>query len=222
MALFFSGPWDLARLKKEAPPDVYAEVGTALLPVTRADATSASVQGGSLFVPEGAAHREAAFEFMKWAVSDRYASRLAQEMGRYPVRAALYQAPSWGDDPLLQPFLDQLKTVRPYKLEAYASADRVWDEAARHIFVPNAMSRRSCARPSTKPSRRSAPAHEAVRVERAGSRGMPDPFAERLTEAPGQRGFATRPSGSPDNTGRLDPPCVQAVAPSRWWCRRRK
>jgi ABC-type glycerol-3-phosphate transport system substrate-binding protein len=139
VALFFSGPWDIARLKQEAPPDVFAEVGTALLPVARPGATSASVQGGGgLFVPKGAAHREAAFEFMKWAVSDHYALRLAREMGRYPVRAALYNDPYFKSEPLLAPFLEQLKNARPYRLEAYADIHRIWQDAIHAAFAPNA------------------------------------------------------------------------------------
>ena len=139
VALFFSGPWDITRLKQEAPPEVYAEVGTAPLPLPAADAPSASVQGGgSLFVPKGAPNRAAAFEFMKWAVSDRYALRLAQEMGRYPVRSALYDDPYFKSEPLLKPFLEQLKNARPYKLEAFAGASSAWDSAVRSAFAPDA------------------------------------------------------------------------------------
>jgi ABC-type glycerol-3-phosphate transport system substrate-binding protein len=139
VVLFFSGPWDLTRLKQEAPPDVYAEVGTAPLPVPAAGALSASVQGGgSLFVPKGAPNRVAAFEFMKWAVSDRYALRMAQEMGRYPVRSVLYNDPYFKSEPLLLPFLEQLKTARPYKLEAFAGASQAWDSAVRGAFAPDA------------------------------------------------------------------------------------
>jgi ABC-type glycerol-3-phosphate transport system substrate-binding protein len=139
VALFFSGPWDLARLRVEAPADIYAEVGTAPLPVASAGAPSASVQGGgSLFVPRGAAQREAAFEFMKWAVADRYALRMAREMNRFPVRSALYRHPYFKDDPLLLPFFEQLQTARPYKLEAYASASGAWEEALHAAFAPDA------------------------------------------------------------------------------------
>jgi ABC-type glycerol-3-phosphate transport system substrate-binding protein len=139
VAVFFSGPWDLTRLKQEAPPEVYAEVGTALLPVVTPGAAGGSVQGGgSLFVPRGAQHREAAFELMKWATSDRYELRLAQEMGRYPVRTATYEDAFFDQDPLLVPFLEQLKTARPYRLEAYGQADRIWSEAVRAAFSPNA------------------------------------------------------------------------------------
>jgi ABC-type glycerol-3-phosphate transport system substrate-binding protein len=139
VAVFFSGPWDLTRLKNEAPPEVYAEVGTAMLPVGAENRAGGSVQGGgSLFVPRGAQNRVAAFEFMKWATSERYELRLAQEMGRYPVRSALYEKAFFAQEPLLQPFLEQLKTARPYKLEAYAEADLIWGEAVRAAFSPAA------------------------------------------------------------------------------------
>jgi ABC-type glycerol-3-phosphate transport system substrate-binding protein len=139
VAMFFSGPWDLVRLKNEAPPEVFAEIGTAPLPVATAGAPEASVQGGgSLFVPKGAAHREAAFEFMKWAVSDRYALRMTKEMGRYPVRSAVYQDPFFQNEPLLLPFLDQLKTARPYRLEAYAIASDIWSDAIHDALTPGA------------------------------------------------------------------------------------
>jgi ABC-type glycerol-3-phosphate transport system substrate-binding protein len=139
VAVFFSGPWDIARLKQEAPADVFAEVGTALLPIAQPGAPRGSVQGGGgLFVPKGAAHREAAFEFMKWAVSDRYALRMAQEMGRFPVRAALYDDPYFKTEPLLEPFLEQLKGARPYRLEAYGDLHRLWEDALRACFAPGA------------------------------------------------------------------------------------
>jgi ABC-type glycerol-3-phosphate transport system substrate-binding protein len=139
VALFFAGPFDLARLKHEAPPEVYAEVGTALLPVLEDGAASLSVLGGgSLFVPAGAEHREAGFEFMKWAIADRYALRMAQEMGRYPVRSTMYQDRSFRTEPLLLPFLEQLKTARPYKLEAYATASTIWSNAVHNVFTPGA------------------------------------------------------------------------------------
>ncbi len=144
VALFFSGPWDLARLKEEAP-QIMADVGTAPLPRgfassgTDEGTVGGSVQGGgSLFVPRGAQHREAAFELMKWAVSDKYARRLALEMGRYPVKRAQYQDPALQTDPLLQPFFAQLRQARPYQLDAYLGADNAWKAVVRSVFQPDA------------------------------------------------------------------------------------
>jgi len=136
IAMFFSGPWDLARLRTEAPA-VMQDVGTAPLPRGTGAGAGGSVQGGgSLFVPRGAQHREAAFEFMKWAVAEPYALRLALEQGRYPVKAAYYQRPELQADPLLMPFYEQLKTARPYKLEAYLRANVTWEATVRQALAP--------------------------------------------------------------------------------------
>ena len=145
VALFFSGPWDLAVLKQESP-QVMQDVGTAPLPrgfgdsAPEAEGTlGGSVQGGgSMFVPIGARHREAAFELMKWAVADPYARRLAVEMGRYPVKTAQYQDPALQNDPLLQPFFDQLTRARPYRLQAYGGADDAWKAVSAALYQPDA------------------------------------------------------------------------------------
>jgi ABC-type glycerol-3-phosphate transport system substrate-binding protein len=136
VAMFFSGPWDIARLRDEAP-NMMDDVGTAPLPRGDGPTAGGSVQGGgSLFVPRGAPNREAAFEFMKWAVSEPYAMRLALELGRYPVRTALYDNAELQSEPLLQPFYDQLKRARPYKLEAYRGANQTWMATVRTVFEP--------------------------------------------------------------------------------------
>ncbi len=134
-AMFFSGPWALKELEKANVPGLNEIVGTAPMPRGFDGRPTGSVQGGgSLFVPRGARNREAAFEFMKWASSPKYQMRLAQEMGRYPVLAELYNQPYFKNQPQLQPFLSQLNTARPYKLEAYAQADIVWEQAIAAIF----------------------------------------------------------------------------------------
>lgn len=134
IAMFFSGPWDLKVLERTAP-DVYAEVGTATLPRGFDGKTTGSVQGGgSLFVPKGAKNKELAFEFMKWAASPKYQLRLAREMGRFPVLSDLYKESYFTDQPLLKPYLEQLKTARPYKLEAYSIADLTWEQTVASVF----------------------------------------------------------------------------------------
>jgi ABC-type glycerol-3-phosphate transport system substrate-binding protein len=136
VAMFFSGPFDLARLRREAP-GMMDDVGTTVLPRGNGPIAGASVLGGgSLLVPKGAQHREAAFEFMKWMVAEPYAKRLALELGRYPVRTALYDDPDLQKDALLRPFFTQLKSARAYKLEAYDQANEVWKEAVRSLLDP--------------------------------------------------------------------------------------
>lgn len=137
VAMFFSGPWDLARLRNEAP-DLMSDVGTAPLPRGAGTTAGGSVQGGgSLVIPRGAKHREAAFEFMKWMVAPPYAKRMALEQGRFPVRTDMYNDPDLRQDPLLTAFYDQLKRARPYKLEAYRNANDTWSEIVKSAFEPN-------------------------------------------------------------------------------------
>jgi ABC-type glycerol-3-phosphate transport system substrate-binding protein len=135
IAMFFSGPWDLKEIEARGPIGLYAEVGTAPMPHGIEGKTTGSVQGGgSLFVPKGAKNREAAFEFMKWAATPKYQMRLAREMGRYPILTELYKDPFFTGQAILQPFLEQLKTAKPYRLEAYAQADITWEQSVGSIL----------------------------------------------------------------------------------------
>lgn len=126
---FISGPWDLARIKKEFP-DSYQYVGTAPIPGKQ---VSSVAGGGSLFVPKGAKNREASFELMKWFVSDKYSIRMAEEMGRHPVKGHVYEN-DFFKDPLLKPYIDTLKSAKPYYLEAYPEASSAWYKAIRAAF----------------------------------------------------------------------------------------
>lgn len=128
-ASFVSGPFDLSRIENEFP-DVYEDVGTAVIPGPEKGST---MGGGSLFVPKGSENKVAAFELMKWFISDKYAIRLAEEMGRHPVKTHLYENELY-QDPLLQPFIETLQYAKPYKLEAYPEANDAWSQAIRDIF----------------------------------------------------------------------------------------
>src|SRR5690625_4437628 len=100
---FVSGPWDLNMLESDFP-DKLETVGAAVVP---GSASGSVAGGGSLFVPKGSENKEAAFEFMKWISSEKYGLRLAEEMGRTPVRANLYDADIF-NDPLLEAFVETL------------------------------------------------------------------------------------------------------------------
>ena len=135
LALFFTGPWDLKTIQQTAAASFYAEVGTTTMPRGIDGKTTGSVQGGgSLLVPKGAKHIDAAFEFMKWATSDKYQLRLAKEMARFPVVSSLYNDRYFTDQPLLKPFLTQLATARPYNLEAFPEAELSWEKAIFSIL----------------------------------------------------------------------------------------
>ncbi len=128
-AAFVSGPFDISRIENEFP-DMYEKLGTAVIP---GDGQGSVAGGGSMFVPRGSENREASFELMKWIVSDKYGLRLAEEMGRHPVRAELYEDELY-NDPLLAPFVETLQHAEQYYLEAYPEANEAHSQAFRSVF----------------------------------------------------------------------------------------
>lgn len=132
IAMFFGTPWDIHYIQNQAPD---FPVGVTELPETPAGAGAASALGSTgLFVPRGARHRQVAFEFMKWATSDRYALPMARRLGRYPARAWLQTTPHFAGNPLLKPFLFQLDAARPYHLDAFPEVERAFADAIKAAF----------------------------------------------------------------------------------------
>jgi ABC-type glycerol-3-phosphate transport system substrate-binding protein len=130
--MFFGAPWDIHYIQAQSPN---LPVGVIQLPKTPAGTGAASALGSTgLFVPRGARHRQVAFEFMKWATSDRYALLMARRLGHYPASTWLKTAPHFAGDPLLKPFLLQLDSARPYHLDAFPEAERVFAEAIKSAF----------------------------------------------------------------------------------------
>jgi ABC-type glycerol-3-phosphate transport system substrate-binding protein len=131
VGMFYSGPWDLSGLKTNNP-EIYSKLGTVPMPNGMDGSTDGSVQGGgSLFIPKGSKNKEVTFELMKWFVSDKYASLFASEMGRNPVMTKQYENPVYKNDPLLAAFVTQLKTAKPFLLDAYPEASQAWNDLVR-------------------------------------------------------------------------------------------
>jgi ABC-type glycerol-3-phosphate transport system substrate-binding protein len=132
IAMFFGTPWDIHYIQTQSPD---FPIGVVELPETPAGAGAASALGSTgLFVPRGTQHREVAFEFMKWATSDRYALPMARRLGRYPARNWLQTTPHFAGDPLLKPFLVQLDAARPYHLDAFPEVERAFADAIKAAF----------------------------------------------------------------------------------------
>jgi ABC-type glycerol-3-phosphate transport system substrate-binding protein len=132
VAVAYTGPWDFPNIRKNAPG---LNFGVLRFPAGRDGIRRGSVQGGGgLFVPKGAAHRELAFEWMKLAVADTYAMRLAREEGRFPVRKHLYADPWFKQDPAIRTFVAALPDARPFKLDAYPQANQAFQDAVKEAF----------------------------------------------------------------------------------------
>jgi ABC-type glycerol-3-phosphate transport system substrate-binding protein len=132
ISMFFGTPWDIHYIQSQSPD---FPLGVTELPETPAGAGAASALGSTaLFVPRGARHRQTAFEFMKWATSDRYALPMARRLGHYPARAWLQTTPHFSGNPLLKPFLFQLDAARPYRLDAFPEVERAFADAIKAAF----------------------------------------------------------------------------------------
>ena len=55
-------------------------------------------------------------------------------MGRYPTRSALYQDPYLKNNQKLQPFFKQLKSARPYLIEAFPRVVNAYERAVKSSF----------------------------------------------------------------------------------------
>jgi multiple sugar transport system substrate-binding protein len=119
-ALHASGSWDLPATRRAL--DVETEVeDIVILPLPQRDpADPSTVLGGSsMFVPEGAEHRELAFELMLALTTDDVALDLAGQEGRLPARASVYEAPLFTSSPELAAFVEQLPDATVMPLIAY-------------------------------------------------------------------------------------------------------
>lgn len=132
ISMFFGTPWDIHYIQSQSPD---FPLGVTELPETPAGAGAASALGSTaLYVPRGARNRQIAFEFMKWATSDRYALPMARRLGHYPARAWLQTTPHFAGNPLLKPFLLQLDAARPYRLDAFPEVERAFADAIKAAF----------------------------------------------------------------------------------------
>jgi ABC-type glycerol-3-phosphate transport system substrate-binding protein len=132
ISMYFGESQDI-HLIQSTNPDF--PLGVAQLPKTPARDSAASVLGSSgLFVPRGAQHQEVAFEFIKWATSDRYAVSMARRLGRYPAKTWLQTSPEFTENLSLIPFFNQLNAARPYRLDLFPEAEEAFGDAIKASF----------------------------------------------------------------------------------------
>ena len=132
ISMYFGESQDI-HLIQSTNPDF--PLGVAQLPRTPARDSAASVLGSSgFFVPKGSQHQAVAFEFIKWATSDRYAVPMARRLGRYPAKTWLQTSPEFTENLSLIPFFNQLNAARPYRLDLYPQAEEAFGDAIKAAF----------------------------------------------------------------------------------------
>jgi multiple sugar transport system substrate-binding protein len=127
LAMHATGSWDLPVIARATG----GELDVAVLPLPQQDpADPHTVLGGSsLFVPVGSPNADLAFELMLRLTEDDVALRLAEEEGRLPARARVFDEPLFRSDPLVAAFVDQLPYAEVMPLIAYPEVADVFREA---------------------------------------------------------------------------------------------
>jgi arabinogalactan oligomer/maltooligosaccharide transport system substrate-binding protein len=119
-AMVLSGPWFLAEIEG-------VEFGLATLPVIE-EAGGApmrpwlTVEG--VYVSAGSAHKESAYEFAKFLVTEEAARVMALEGRQLPTNRAVYEDPAVASDPILTAFRKQLETAVP--MPNFAEMTLMW------------------------------------------------------------------------------------------------
>jgi multiple sugar transport system substrate-binding protein len=132
VAMHAGGSWDLPTM---ARADVDAD-DVEVLPLPRGDGDTATVLGGSsLFVPRGAEEPELAFELAVRLTGDEVALRLAEEEGRLPARARVFEDELFHRSPDLETFVDQLPEADVMPLIAFPQVAEAFREALEHVLA---------------------------------------------------------------------------------------
>jgi multiple sugar transport system substrate-binding protein len=127
LAMHATGSWDLPVIARATAGEL--DVAVLPLPQRDPDQPRTVLGGSSLFVPVGSPHADLAFELMLRLTEDDVALRLAEEEGRLPARAHVFDAPLFRSEPLIAAFVDQLPHAEVMPLIAYPEVADVFREA---------------------------------------------------------------------------------------------
>jgi ABC-type sugar transport system permease subunit/maltose-binding protein MalE len=136
VAMRLDSPFRIPDLKRYFPNLDYA---VAPVPTSRDRVNE--VVGNSLVIPRGSKHKEAAWEFIKYASTKEQLLAVCAQSGRLPARISAAMDPSYLNDPLLGPFVRELPygksiPVVPGYLEMQDALDRQIELAMNHKKCP--------------------------------------------------------------------------------------
>lgn len=109
---YVSGPWNIREFKKLQPKALEGQWGTAALPGP--DGPGAGIAGGtSLVIFRSSQQKEASWKLIEFLSRPAIQERFHSIIGDLPPRRSTWEYPSLANDPLAQPFRDQLERVKP-------------------------------------------------------------------------------------------------------------
>ncbi|MEN6372723.1 MAG: extracellular solute-binding protein [Armatimonadota bacterium] len=107
VAMRVDSPFRIPALLKYFPN---LDIGVAAAPYSKVRAVE--VVGNSLVIPKGSRHKEAAWEFIKFASTRKQSLGICKVAGRIPARISAATWPEFYNNPLVKPFVDQIKYGR--------------------------------------------------------------------------------------------------------------
>lgn len=109
---YLSGPWNIREFKKLQPKELEGKWGTAALPGP--EGLGAGIAGGtSLVISRSSQQKEASWKLIEFLSRPAIQERFHSIIGDLPPRRSTWEFASLANDPLAQPFRDQLERVRP-------------------------------------------------------------------------------------------------------------
>lgn len=136
VAMRLDSPFRIPDLKRYFPN---LEYGVTSVPSSRDHVIE--VVGNSLVIPRGSRHKEAAWEFIKFASTKEQLLAVCAQSGRLPARISAAMDPSYTNDPLLGPYVRELPYGRsipvvPGYIEMQDALDRQIELAFKHKKTP--------------------------------------------------------------------------------------
>lgn len=132
VAMRLDSPFRIPDLRRYFPK---LEYGVTAVPTSRDHVIE--VVGNSLVIPRGSRHKEAAWQFIKFATTKPELLKVCASSGRLPALIEAANDPSYTSDPLLGPFVRELPYGRsipvvPGYMEMQDAIDRQIELAFKH------------------------------------------------------------------------------------------
>ncbi|MET0288412.1 MAG: sugar ABC transporter substrate-binding protein [Pseudoxanthomonas sp.] len=109
---YVSGPWNIREFRKVAPEGLKDAWGT--MPLPGPDGPGSGIAGGtSLVIFRDSERKEAAWKFIEFMSRPEIQERFHGIIGDLPPRRSTWEFPSLANDPLAQPFREQLERAKP-------------------------------------------------------------------------------------------------------------
>jgi multiple sugar transport system substrate-binding protein len=135
-AMWITGPWNMAEMKRKLPPEMQAKWATAPMPGPRGAASGSSTAGGaSLVLFRSSKHKAEAWKLIEFLSRPEQQARFYEMTGSLPARTAAWDLAGLKEDEYARAFWTQLERVQalPAVPEIESIMQRVIEHAESSI-----------------------------------------------------------------------------------------